>query len=262
MALKYLGNTLEIHGGGNDLIFPHHENEIAQSECYSGAQFVKVWMHVGMVTVNSCKMSKSLGNIITVKEALSYCGTNSLRLYSLSVQYSKPLDYSEDVLIESIQKWKQIETCVWELKNGAFQGRETEKDLDRIDVLCKQTVESFQAALNDNLDTPLAIKVFMKFVNVINRYVASDKLTHDMRDMVSKHFDDMMNILGLRAIEVKEEERKKIEHLVVLRNRLREQMQFCSSDAIRKQLANEYSVEVMDHAHWTTWKRVESLAKD
>ena len=114
MALKYFGNPFEIHGGGSDLIFPHHENEIAQSEAFSGNLFAKLWLHTGMVTINSEKMSKSLGNIITVREGIDRWGANSLRIFCISVQYSKPLDFSDQILLESIQRWRQIETCAYE----------------------------------------------------------------------------------------------------------------------------------------------------
>jgi cysteinyl-tRNA synthetase len=116
MALKYFRSPFEIHGGGQDLIFPHHENEIAQSEAFTENQFSKIWVHCGMVTINSEKMSKSVGNIVPIKEALRRWGMNSLRIYSISVQYSKPLDYTDKLLTESMQRWRQIETCAYELK--------------------------------------------------------------------------------------------------------------------------------------------------
>ena len=116
MALKYLGNSFELHGGGGDLVFPHHENEIAESESATGMQFSKLWTHTGMVTVNGHKMSKSLHNIITIEDATNRWGPNAVKLYCISVQYSKPLDYAEDVLLEYAYKWRQIETCAYELQ--------------------------------------------------------------------------------------------------------------------------------------------------
>lgn len=97
MSLKYLGSDFEIHGGGRDLIFPHHENEIAQSESFSGINFAKIWMHVGMVTINGEKMSKSLGNTKSIDFVLKRWGPNIVRLFCLSGHYSKPIDYSEDL---------------------------------------------------------------------------------------------------------------------------------------------------------------------
>jgi cysteinyl-tRNA synthetase len=127
MSLKYLGNTFEIHGGGHDLVFPHHENEIAQSESFTGVvPFAKIWMHSGMVTIGSQKMSKSLGNIVTIDRALKSWGMNSLRLYCVSVHYAKPLDYTDELLRESVQRWRQIETCLYELKSAAGAGGEVD----------------------------------------------------------------------------------------------------------------------------------------
>ena len=117
MALKHLGNTVDIHGGGNDLIFPHHENEIAQSEAKTGTEFAKIWMHCGMVNINSEKMSKSVGNIITVRDAINEWGANTIRILCLSTKYSKPLEYTRDNLIEAQSKWRMIETVFSELNS-------------------------------------------------------------------------------------------------------------------------------------------------
>jgi len=112
MSIKYLGENFEIHGGGRDLIFPHHENEIAQSESYTSKPFAKIWMHVGMITINGEKMSKSKGNIKSIRHVLQNCGPNIIRLFCLSGHYSKPIDYSEELLQENIIKWRQIEPLI------------------------------------------------------------------------------------------------------------------------------------------------------
>ena len=115
MSTKYLGENFEIHGGGRDLIFPHHENEIAQSESFTGANFAKIWMHVGMITIDGEKMSKSKGNIKSIKHVLENWGPNIIRLFCLSGHYSKPIDYSEDLLKENVVKWRQVESCYYEM---------------------------------------------------------------------------------------------------------------------------------------------------
>ena len=115
MSIKYLGENFDIHGGGRDLIFPHHENEIAQSESCTGSQFAKIWMHVGMVTIDGEKMSKSIGNVKSIKHVLENWGPNIIRLFCLSGHYSKPIDYSEELLKENLTKWRQVETCYYEL---------------------------------------------------------------------------------------------------------------------------------------------------
>ena len=118
MSTKYLGDCIDIHGGGRDLIFPHHENEIAQSETRTGRMFARIWMHVGMVTIGGEKMSKSLGNIRSVGRALEDWGPNVIRLFCLSGHYSKPVDYSDENLRESLARWRQIEASHYEMMHA------------------------------------------------------------------------------------------------------------------------------------------------
>ena len=254
MALKYFGNPFEIHGGGNDLIFPHHENEIAQSEAFSDKLFAKLWLHIGMVTINSEKMSKSVGNIITVREGLDQWGANSLRIFCISVQYSKPLDFSNQILLESIQRWRQIETCAYELRFADGYGGQ----LKAIELLSRETIKEFTSALEDDLNTSIALTIFMKFVAAINRYAADESLTSDMSQIALGSFNQCMEILGLRVLEPANTERKEIEELVVLRNKFRTEKKFQESDFIRRQLIDNYNVELMDHKNRTLWKKVES----
>jgi cysteinyl-tRNA synthetase len=251
MALKYLGSGFEIHGGGHDLVFPHHENEIAQSEAYTGEQFAKIWMHSGMVTINSQKMSKSLGNIVTIEKALADWGMNTLRLYCLSVHYAKPLDYSNDLLKESTQRWRQIETCAYELRAAADQPG---------DPVTMQTdeLEDFKAAMDDDMNTSLALTAFLKLVTRLNQLAASEKLTSAVAKTTLPAFETMMGVLGLKVLEAGEQERKEIEAMVAERNRLRAEKKFREADDIRKKLT-ERSIELMDHRGRTVWKKVEKL---
>ena len=253
MALKYFGNPFEIHGGGNDLIFPHHENEIAQSEAFSDKLFAKLWLHIGMVTINAEKMSKSVGNIITVREGLDRWGANSLRIFCISVQYSKPLDFSNQILLESVQRWRQIETCAYELRFADGYGGQ----LKAIELLSRETIKEFTSALEDDLNTSIALTIFMKFVAAINRYAADESLTSDMSQIALGSFNQCMEILGLRVLEPANTERKEIEDLIVLRNKFRNEKKFQESDLIRRQLIDNYNVELMDHKNRTLWKKVE-----
>ena len=154
MALKYLGSRIDIHGGGQDLIFPHHENEVAQSEAFTHELFSKLWMHIGIVTLKTEKMSKSLGNIITVKKAMEKWGANTLRLYLLTTHYSKPIDYTDETLSEALQKWRQIEHCVYELKTTKKQKLTSEEF-----GITVQSMVDFKDSLDDNMNTSLAIKL-------------------------------------------------------------------------------------------------------
>ena len=253
MALKYLGSTFEIHGGGHDLVFPHHENEIAQSESFTGEQFASIWMHSGMVTINSQKMSKSLGNIVTIETALERWRANTLRLYCLSVHYAKPLDYTDDLLKESVQRWRQIETCAFEL---AAAGTSSGGDVDAVATLAAESERAFDAAMDDDLNTSLALTVFLQFVTKLNQYAASDRLTGEMAKAAAPAFDRVMAILGLKAAESGAQEQKEIEDLIATRNRLRAEKKFKDADEIRRNLLAR-SVELMDHKGRTVWKKVE-----
>ena len=252
MSRKYLGDTFEIHGGGYDLVFPHHENEIAQSESYTGKQLAKIWVHSGMVTINSQKMSKSLGNIVTIEQAQKSWGTNPLRLYCLSVHYSKPLDYADELLKESIQRWRQIETCTYELRFAVGSGGE----IDSIRRLCDESMRAFEDAMDDDMNTSFAVTEFMKFVTKLNKYVAADKLTRDMSDCALPTFNKIMDILGVKIIETSDREKKEIEKVVVQRNKLRAEKKFKEADEIRKKLL-ERSVELLDHKGRTVWVKRE-----
>ena len=253
MALKYLGSEIEIHGGGQDLIFPHHENEIAQSESYCDRKFVKLWMHVGMVTFKDEKMSKSLGNVVSLREALSRCGPNALRLYLLSVHYTKPLDYNQENLSEAIQKWRQIEHCVFELNGIKRRGEVPTQSIGDIE----QIFIEFQNAMNGDMNTSLAIASVLKLANVVNKLSSLDRLTYDTSMIVLPMLNTMLEILGLKVLEVPNEEKLNIERLIKERNAFRRAGRYQESDEIRKRLYFSYNVELTDHKDYTTWKKIE-----
>ena len=205
MSLKYLGENFEIHGGGRDLIFPHHENEIAQSESHTGKQFAKIWMHVGMMTINGEKMSKSLGNIKSVKYVLDHWGPNIIRLFCLSGHYSKPVDYSEELLKENIVKWRQVENCYFELILAEGQGH-----TDDIQKIISETKKEFDAGLESDFNTPLALSVFFKLVKEVNRIAAAEMLTLSISEIVLPEFEKILETLGLKIPKITEEEKSAV----------------------------------------------------
>ncbi len=161
MSLKYLGNTIDIHGGGQDLIFPHHENEIAQSESFTGTKpFVKYWLHNGMVQLGEEKMSKSLGNLITIKEALARYSADAIRIFVLSSHYRSPLTYSEEAL-EAVEKGvdRLCQAARGEGREGAVG--------ERLDI--KPYRQRFSEAMNDDFNTPQAIATLFDLAKEINR---------------------------------------------------------------------------------------------
>src|SRR5215217_1832343 len=253
MASKYLGDLFDIHGGGNDLIFPHHENEIAQCESYSGKEMARYWLHVGMVSINGQKMSKSIGNIISVAEARRRWGANALRIYCISAHYSKPLDFSDTSIMVCLQKWRQVEVCAFELRFAVGESGKTEE----IKRLCRESIDAFKSALEDDMNTALALSVFMKFINDINRFAADEELTKEMANVAIIEFNNFLNILGLRVAEPTQEEIFQIESLLKERSSLRREFRFAESDEIRKLLSEKFSVRLIDHKARTIWMKIE-----
>ena len=252
MSIRYLGENFDIHGGGRDLIFPHHENEIAQSESCTGHPFAKTWMHVGMVTINGEKMSKSLGNIKSIKHVLENWGPNIIRLFCLSGHYSKPIDYSEELLKENLAKWRQAETCYFEL----IHANKTEGE-DATSII-NQNKENFDKALDDDLNTHLALSSFFQLIKETNRMAAKGVLDKSNSENILKEFQRMSMILGLNVPEMTPSEIQEIDSLIIKREELRKEKQFEEADKIRDKI-NEMNIELVDHKGKTIWVRKEKI---
>ena len=252
MSVKYLGENFDIHGGGRDLIFPHHENEIAQSEACTKSPFAKIWMHVGMVTIEGEKMSKSLGNTKSIKYVLNNWGSNIIRLFCLSGHYSKVIDYSEDMLKENLTKWRQVETCYYELIHANSENQE-----DSSEIIKKIGIE-FDNSLEDDFNTHLALSAFFQLVKETNRLAAEEKLGKEQSLMLKKELMRMMNILGLKIPEMTEDKKQEIDNLIQNREKFRKEKQFEKADEIRDEL-NELNIELIDHKEKTIWMKKEKI---
>lgn len=255
MVEKYLGGSIEIHCGGNDLIFPHHENEIAQSECFSGQRFVKLWLHCGMVTYNGEKMSKSLGNIITVENALAKWGGNVLRLFCYSIHYSKPLDYRSDVLADMKHMWNTIENCGWELRL-ARQTQNTFKS-EKLFDLSRDYLEKFRIALENDLNSSVALRIFLDFVIQVNKIALPNGLSKDLAAIAGMTYHKIMSLLGLELVGISDDEFNEVSAMIVRREHFRAERKYSESDDLRSRLMQKYSVEIMDRAGGTFWKKIE-----
>jgi len=256
MSIKYLGENFDIHGGGRDLIFPHHENEIAQSESFTQKQFAKIWMHVGMVTINGEKMSKSLGNVKSIKHVLDNWGPNIIRLFCLSGHYSKPIDYSEDLLKENLIKWRQVETCYFELFH-ANQEIKKNQDIEFV----KKVSEEFDSALESDFNTHLALSSFFSLVKETNRLAAAEELGIDEQKSILPEFERMIEILGLIIPVILPEQKSKIDELIENRKKFRNEKNFTEADKIRD-ILNEMNVELIDHKGRTIWMKKEKIKSD
>jgi len=253
MSLKYLGENFEIHGGGRDLIFPHHENEIAQSESNTSKQFAKIWMHVGMITINGEKMSKSLGNVKTVNRVLENWGPNIIRLFCLSGHYSKPIDYSEKFLKENVIKLRQIESCYYELRFA--KGTGANEDIEKLVIRCKN---DFNSALNDDFNTSLALTIFYKLIKEVNSLAAEEKITETISKLILPEFERMMDVLGIQIIKVSDDEENEIKQMIKKRDEYREQKNFEEADNIRAQIT-KMNIVFADHKNKTTWIKQERI---
>ncbi|GIU71069.1 MAG: cysteine--tRNA ligase [Candidatus Nitrosocaldaceae archaeon] len=250
MSLKYLEH-IDIHGGGEDLIFPHHENEIAQSESYTCKEFARIWMHVGMLTIRGEKMSKSLKNIEPINQALKKYGANPIRLYCLSAHYRKQLDYDYELLEQAVSRWRDIEHAGFELKFADEEG----EAYDAKEV-ASNAMKMFDDAMSNDLDTPNALHALNELVKYINKHASKEALNKSIADAVKDEYNTMLSILGFKLLDVSKEEKEEIYRLIEERNRLRREKRFKEADAIREKLRMK-GIELIDHKKKTIWKKLD-----
>ena len=244
MAMEYLGETLDIHGGGQDLIFPHHENEIAQSESFTSAQpFARFWMHNGLLSIGEDKMSKSVGNVISVRQALDKFSPAALRLFFLSSHYRNPLVYSE-------QNIHAQERALERLQHAAKEDAESAQGKP---LAAEQYGDRFTEAMDDDLNTPRALAVMFDLSHDINRGKENGEDVSPARLALRK----MADILG---IDLTEPESRSggdaapfVDLLIEVRSQLRAAKQFEMADQIRDRLT-ELGVTLEDSAGGTGWK--------
>ena len=256
MSIKYLGENFDIHGGGRDLIFPHHENEIAQSESFTGKPFAKIWMHAGMITINGEKMSKSIGNVKTLKHVLKNWGPNIIRLFCLSGHYSKPIDYTEELLKENLIKWRQLETCYYELRLA-----ENTNELENMEDVVLESRQRFDTALESDFNTSLALTEFFNLVKIINGLAADEKVTKGIANIALPTIEYMLDILGLNVIKATDEEIVSVFELIQKRDELREKKQFEEADSLRDKISN-MGIHLIDHSNKTLWMKKEEIESD
>ncbi|MFP7755258.1 cysteine--tRNA ligase [Thermodesulfobacteriota bacterium B35] len=272
MSRKYLGETFDIHGGGKDLIFPHHENEIAQSEGASGKPFANLWIHHGFVTIRDEKMSKSLGNFLTIREVLEAWDPEVLRLFIFSTQYRNPLDFSEAALLDAELALDRMYEC---LARIAALPEGSDADTSVIGKKDRRKMENFraafEAAMDNDFNTARAQGIFFELVkslNKVTRLLPATPATDDilLLQTAAGELRELAGIMGLLQRDpVEYVERKKqrvlgsldigpdeIEQMIAERNRARAEKDWQTSDAIRDRLLS-MGIELQDSADGTTW---------
>lgn len=252
MNMAHLGEQIDIHGGGNDLIFPHHENEIAQTESITGKPFARIWMHNGMLGLKDEKMSKSVGNMITIDQFLSEHPGDVMRLWVLNGSYRSPLTYSESVIEQTTQSYKHLLSA----KKVALPGAKglTEKAFDEFSKASNVTRESFINAMDDDFNTSLAIAAIFDLVKTINQ-ARADGATDAQLEIGQAVFTELTATLGLKLEEVVDSGSSAdafIDLLVTIRKELRDEKNWSMSDKIRDEL-KALGVVLEDSKEGTSW---------
>ncbi|MBF0980309.1 MAG: cysteine--tRNA ligase [Clostridiales bacterium] len=246
MAKKYLGDTIDIHAGGQDLSFPHHENEIAQSEACNGATFANYWMHNGYITINNEKMSKSKGNFFTVRDILNEYDGEVIRFFLLSGHYRNPINFSDLLMEQAKAGLERITNLRDNLKYlaGLKKGELTAQEKEFLDSLSKYQDE-FVAAMEDDLNTADAITAIFEMVTAINTYIRND-CSSAFAEEALKVLLKFSNVLGLLEADSKEEEiSDEIKNLIEERQNARKEKNFARADEIRD-LLKEKGITLKD----------------
>ena len=254
MSRKYLGKTIDIHAGGADLIFPHHENEIAQSECANGCRFVKYWMHNGFVTINKEKMSKSLGNFLTIDDILKTYDANTIRLFILTNHYRMPVEFSDEALSSAQMGAKR-------LYNAVNEARKTVSLNDDLDVKNTDEGKQFIEAMDEDLNTSKALAVLFDLANKVNKNATADNYTTLYKLSLALGFnfdkkeisDEELNEKISEVAKMLEKDVAGIDDIIELRKVARADKNWALADKIRESL-DKVGIILKDSKEGTTWE--------
>lgn len=253
MAKKYLGDTIDIHAGGQDLTFPHHENEIAQSEALTGKPFARYWMHNGYININNEKMSKSLGNFILVHDALKRYDGQVFRFFMLSVHYRHPINYSDELLESTKNGFERLRTSYQNLKHRLGASANLTDNDDQLLNEINQFRQKFIEAMDDDFNTANGIAVLFDLVKRVNYYLEEKNTSEKVINAFLKLFDEFGNVLGI-TLEEQPLLDEEIEQLIEKRNQARKERNFALADKIRDRL-KEMNIVLEDTPQGTRWKR-------
>lgn len=253
MAREHLGDTIDIHAGGQDLTFPHHENEIAQSEAYTGKPFARYWMHNGYINIENEKMSKSLNNFVLVNDILKELDPQVLRLFMLSVHYRHPINYSKGLVEDAQAGMERIRTAYGNVKhrleNSAGLGDHNDIWLSKIEAIKKEFIET----MDDDFNTANAISKLFDLSKLANTYLLEKQTAEPVLQTFIDVFDELAGVLGLPFAQTELLDAE-IEALLEERIQARKNRDFARSDEIRDQL-KEQNIILEDTAQGTRWKR-------
>lgn len=249
MAEKYLGKTIDIHCGGLDLIFPHHENEIAQSECANGCDFAHYWMHNGFINVDNHKMSKSLGNFFTVRDVAERYGYEPIRYLMISSQYRGPINYSVDIIEQGKNALERLYTC----RNNIDFACANAAEGGEVPAFIEERKQEFITAMDDDLNTADALAAVFTLVRDINTTIANGA-GKDTLNACADAFDELTGVLGLVYNRKTESLDQEIEDLIAKRTEARKNRDFKTADEIRDKL-KEMGIILEDTPQGVKWTR-------
>ena len=249
MAGRYLGKTIDIHCGGQDLIFPHHENEIAQSECANGCEFSHYWMHNGYINVDNRKMSKSLNNFFTVREVAEKFGYEPIRYIMISSQYRSPINYSVEIIEQAKNSLDRLYRC----REGLEFAISHAKEGGEIPAFLEEYKQKFIEAMDDDLNTADALGELFQMVRDINKAVA-DNSGKATLEACLKAFNELCDVLGLLYVKKDDSLDAEIESLIAERTAAKKAKDFQKADAIRQQLS-DMGIVLEDTREGTKWSR-------
>lgn len=252
MNRKYLGKTIDIHCGGQDLVFPHHENEIAQSEAANGCMFSKYWMHNGYINVDNVKMSKSLGNFKTVREIANVYGYEVIRYFLISSHYRSPINYSLDIIEQCQSALDRLYTCRESLDFAIKNAQSDIADNEEILKSLNSRREQFITAMDDDLNTADGIAAVFDLVKDINTKILDKPVSENVCQTAAKIFDELCDVLGILYNRKSNDLDKEVEKLIAQRQEAKKNKDFATADKIRDDLKAR-GIILKDTRQGTTW---------
>lgn len=253
MNRRYLGKTIDIHCGGKDLVFPHHENEIAQSECANGCTFSKYWMHNGYINVDNVKMSKSLGNFKTVREIADAYGYEVIRYFLISSHYRSPINYNLDIIEQCKSALDRLYTCRESLDFALKNAEDIADDTELINQLNSRR-EQFITAMDDDLNTADGISAVFELVKDINTKILDKPVSKNVCETAAKLFDELCDVLGILYNRQSNDLDAEIEELIAQRQEARANKDWATADEIRDDLKAK-GIILKDTPQGVTWTK-------